>query len=418
MAETPCVESQLRALVEQAPGPMALFDRDMNLLAVSGPWHAGHAGAQMDGAGLPADTPDTWRDAFQHGLQGETVHGPAHRSLDADSGATRWTMQPWRDETGVVAGVVVMLSQGGHEPDLGADSLAAARERLRIQALVFRNAQEGIVITDERCEVIDANPAFERITEYPLAEIRGRHMRFIKSGRHDRHFYRSMWETLLATGRWQGEIWNRRKSGDLYVAWLSISAVRDESGRVTNFVGTSIDLTRGGFARGELEQRAYQDPLTGTPNRVFMMSRLKHAIDRAVRHRQQGAVLFLDLDGFRAVNEAYGHPVGDELLRQVADRLRGRLREIDTVARLAGDEFVVILEDVSGARSAATVAQALLEELVPPFPLVPATLTEIGASIGIALFPSDGDEPALLVQRADEALYLAKQGGRGTFRFF
>jgi len=462
MAAGQSVEAKFRALVEGASIPMALFDRDLNVLAASGEWIAEHTGLRTTpfesghDAAMPA-TLDAWRDAFRRGLAGETVHSGHGRHAPAAgaAAASRWSVQPWHDEDGAVAGILVMVdtwprpapgagrfaprgkdATPGPRREPASDPLAdavllggpcapaeeaalkRARDRLRIQALVFHNAQEGIVVTNERCEIVEANPAFERITEYGLDEIRGRHMRFIQSGRHDKRFYQYMWDAILSTGGWQGEIWNRRKSGEIYLEWISISAVHDDAGRIVNFIGTSVDLSRINHAKSELERLAHHDALTGVPNRLFMMSRLKHAIERALRNKTHGAVLFVDLDGFKIVNDTHGHPVGDELLKRVAARLKSRLRDVDTVARLGGDEFVVILEEVSGARNAAAVAQAIIDHLGVPFEVAAEGETSIGASVGIALFPGDGVDPALIVQRADEALYLAKNAGRGTFRFF
>lgn len=294
----------------------------------------------------------------------------------------------------------------------------ALEERLRQQAMVFQVAQEGIVITDREGCITDANRAFERITEYPLDEVRGRNMRFIKSGKHDRAFYEQLWGALLATGDWRGEIWNRRKSGEIFIAWISITSMREASGAVTGYVGILIDLARMQHAQSELERLAHHDALTSLPNRTLLLLRLEQAIGRANRHHGTGAVLFLDLDGFKQVNDRLGHRAGDELLMAVAARLRVRLRIIDTLARLGGDEFVVILEDITGAPAASSVAEDLIQQLAQPFPLSGGRVVRIGGSVGIALFPSAGGDALQLLEQADHALYAAKQAGRGTHRFF
>jgi diguanylate cyclase (GGDEF)-like protein/PAS domain S-box-containing protein len=293
-----------------------------------------------------------------------------------------------------------------------------SEERLRQQAMVFNITQEGVVITDPQCRVIDVNPAFERITEYSRDEIRGEHIRFIQSGRHDRSFYMNMWQSLLGVGSWQGEIWNRRKGGDIYLDWIGISAVRDEAGNIVNYVGTSIDISRMKHAQSEIERLAYHDGLTDLPNRLLLISRLQQAIERGTRYRSMGAVLFIDLDHFKPINDKFGHMAGDELLRQVANRLTGRLRGTDIVARLGGDEFVIVLEQITCPDAAAMVAREVIGQLQTPFALSCGTEVQIGASVGIALFPQDGVTPTQLIGRADQALYVGKRGGRGICRFF
>lgn len=290
-------------------------------------------------------------------------------------------------------------------------------ERLRQQAMVFNSAEEGIVITDSKSCVIDANPAFERFTEYTLDEMRGKNLRFLQSGRHDRSFYLTMWNSILQNGSWQGEIWNRRKSGDIYLEWVSITAVPNSMGSA-NYVGISIDLSRMRHAQSELERMAHHDGLTNLPNRLLLLSRLEHAVERVKRHGGSGAVLFIDLDHFKPVNDTLGHKAGDELLQGVASRIKSRLREFDTLARLGGDEFVIVLEEIPEAGAAAAVALEVIRQLQMPFALTCGNVVNIGCSIGIAIFPQDGDVAAQLIERADQALYDAKGTGRGVYRFF
>ena len=291
-------------------------------------------------------------------------------------------------------------------------------ERLRQQAIIFNSTEEGIVITDAQGHLIEANPAFERNTEYSVDEVRGKNMSLLQSGRQDSTFYQNMWSELTTNGRWQGEIWNRRKSGDVYIEWISISAVRNEDDEVVNYIGTSIDLSRMNHAQSELERLAHHDALTNIPNRLLLVSRLEHAIDRVKRHGGMGAVLFLDLDRFKQVNDTLGHAAGDELLKEVARRIKSRLRDMDTLARLGGDEFVILLEEIANAENAAKVALDLITQLGNPFSITNASDVQIGASIGIALFPMDGTHAATLITHADEALYVAKANGRSKYRFF
>lgn len=290
-------------------------------------------------------------------------------------------------------------------------------ERLRQQAMVFNSTEEGVVIADVKGDVVDANPAFQRITEYSLDELRGRNMRLLQSGRHDRGFYLNMWKTLTETGNWQGEIWNRRKSGDIYLEWISISAVHDDDGDIVNYVGTSIDISRMNHAQSELERLAHHDGLTNLPNRLLVVSTLDHAIEGAKRHSGMGAVLFIDLDGFKRVNDTFGHKAGDELLIAVGKRIKARLREFDTVGRLGGDEFVIVLDEIANCDAAAKVAEDVIRQLCRPFSLPVGVEAAIGASVGIAIFPQDGTRSAQLIEQADRALYDAKAGGRGGYRF-
>lgn len=290
-------------------------------------------------------------------------------------------------------------------------------EHLQQQAMVFQSTEEGIVITDTGGHVVNANPAFERISEYPLAEILGKNMRFMHSGRQDKTFYQAMWTALQKGGHWHGEIWNRRKGGEIYLEWISISAIRNKAGEVVNYVGTSIDINRMKHAQSELERLAHHDGLTALPNRQAMLLRLNNALSRCKRHGGQGAVLFFDLDRFKAVNDAHGHKVGDELLIAVARRVRAKLRETDLLARLGGDEFVVVLEDISTNEDTARIASNILQALHEPFPLPSGIEARIGGSIGIAHFPAQGIAPEHLLELADSALYEAKRDGRGKAKY-
>ena len=292
-----------------------------------------------------------------------------------------------------------------------------AEQRLRQHALLFETSQQGVVITDPAGLVVDANAAFERITEYPLDEILGRNLRLLQSGRHDQAFYQAMWTSVTAAGGWEGEIWNRRKGGEVYLEWISIRAVTDSHGETSAYIGTHIDISRMQHVRSELERLAHHDALTGLPNRLQLLSRLRHALER-VKRGGSGAALFLDLDRFKAVNDTLGHRAGDDLLLAVAKRLSGRLRGIDTLARLGGDEFVVVLEDVTARAQVEGVADELIRQLALPFELPGWGRVSIGGSVGIALFPQDGADSATVLERADQALYAAKRAGKGVSRFF
>ncbi len=290
---------------------------------------------------------------------------------------------------------------------------------LRQAATVFMSTHEGVVITDTESRITAINPAFTAITGYEESDIRGLPMSVLKSCRHDPDFYRSIWEAVQSSGFWQGEIWNRRKCGEVYPQWSTISAVRDDAGRIINYVGVFTDITQVKQSEFLLEHQAHHDALTDLPNRLLLLSRLEHAVTHGRRSNHAGAVLFLDLDRFKTVNDSLGHPAGDELLILAVQRLRGALRAADTLARLGGDEFVVILEDIHHPEDAARVARNLIAAMSDkPFLLAGGHEVFIGASIGISLFPADGENADSLIQHADAALYEAKANGKKTYRFY
>jgi diguanylate cyclase (GGDEF)-like protein/PAS domain S-box-containing protein len=292
-----------------------------------------------------------------------------------------------------------------------------AEARLRQAAKVFESTTEGVVITDLGGKVLAVNHAFGEITGYGAEEALGQNPRMLKSGRHDSAFYQAMWASILKTGSWQGEIWNRRKNGETYPEWLTINTVLDEQRQAVNYVGVFTDISQLKRSEAQLEHMAHHDPLTDLPNRLLLIARLDHAMQRAQRDGTAVAVLFVDLDRFKTVNDSLGHPVGDRLLQEVARVLAHCVRAEDTVARLGGDEFVVMLEGLSDTDFASGVAQKILAALAKPIELDGQTLY-IGASIGISLYPSDGDDPATLLKNADAAMYRSKDDGRNVFRYY
>ena len=288
---------------------------------------------------------------------------------------------------------------------------------LRIAAIAFE-AQEAMVITDTAGVIMRINKAFTESTGYTEQEALGQKISMLKSGRHDTAFYTAMWESILSIGVWQGEIWDRRKNGEIYPKWLSITAVRGSNNIVTHYVGTHADITERKAAEEQIKLLAFYDPLTQLPNRRLLQERLKHGINVERRDGKQLALLMLDLDRFKAVNDSLGHLAGDDLLQQVAERITTRIRDVDMVARLGGDEFVVLLEDLAQPEDAARVAKEIITDLTKPFCLSRDDNVLIGASIGISLYPQHGDSPELLMDHADAALYQAKDAGRGGFAYF
>lgn len=292
--------------------------------------------------------------------------------------------------------------------------------QLRIAAIAFES-EEGLFITDPGGTILRVNPAFSRITLYLPEEIVGQKSSLLQSGRHDAAFYDAMHASLEQTGAWKGEIWNRRKNGEIYPVWLSISAVRDEQHRLTHYVAKLADITQRKADQSQRQYLAFYDSLTGLPNRRFLCDRLNLTLARIRRSRRSGALLLVDLDHFKVFNDVNGDDQGDLLLKQVAERLNDGVREVDTVARLEGDQFVLILQDLSSipgeARNRAeTVGEKLLTTLRQPYHFSQSTF-DIRASLGVALFNESDDLVDALLNRATLARDLAKESGRNTLRF-
>lgn len=307
--------------------------------------------------------------------------------------------------------------------EIAAEALGAAigreqtDQRLRQAATVFDNTSEGVIITDGAANIVAVNPAFTEITGYSEAEVLGRNPRFLQSRRHDRAFFATLWEALRSTGHWQGEIWNRRKNGEVYPEWLTISRVDGAAGGIGHYVAVFTDITALKRSQQRLEQMAHHDYLTGLPNRFLFNAHLEQALQRAHRRKSHVALLFLDLDRFKTINDTLGHPVGDELLQTVANRLKTCVRKQDVVARLGGDEFTVVMEDLSYPRDAALVAHKILHALAQPMTLGGHELF-ITTSIGISIYPRDSDKAGDLVRNADTAMYRAKEQGRNKYEFY
>ncbi|MFC0252486.1 EAL domain-containing protein [Massilia consociata] len=295
-----------------------------------------------------------------------------------------------------------------------------AEEKLRLSATVLEHIADGVMVLDVYGRIVATNPAFTQITGYTEREALGGHSSLTRSTspmRHDDAFYQQLWSDLAETGFWRGEIWDTRKNGEVYLEWLTVSAVRDDLDTVTHYVCVFSDITEVKASQDKLDHLAHHDALTGLPNRLLFHDRLQHAMVRAARAGEQLAVLFIDLDRFKNVNDTLGHHVGDELLKQAAGALAKCLREGDTLARLGGDEFIVLLEDVGGAFGAGHVAEKLMTLFEQPFTVSGHELF-VTASVGIALFPQDGADLNMLVRNADVAMYQAKARGRNGYRFY
>ncbi|WP_300084309.1 EAL domain-containing protein [Rhodoferax sp.] len=294
----------------------------------------------------------------------------------------------------------------------------AADQALQLAASVFTHAREGIMITAPDGRIVNVNTAFSRITGYSRDEVLGRNPHLLSSGRHDQAYFEAMWKGLLEKDHWYGEIWNRRKSGELFVEMQTISAVRDAQGQIGHFVALFSDITALKAHEQQLEHMAHFDALTGLPNRVLLADRLHQAMHNAQRRGLQLAVVYLDLDGFKLINDTHGHEVGDQLLMTLAERMKQVLREGDTLARLGGDEFVAVVVDLPQREACAPLLQRLLDAAHTPVAL-PEGQVQVSASLGVTYFPQTEEIDADQLQRqADQAMYQAKLAGKNRYHAF
>ncbi|MBW7902164.1 MAG: EAL domain-containing protein [Rhodocyclaceae bacterium] len=292
-----------------------------------------------------------------------------------------------------------------------------AEENTRIMATVFSNSNEAILITDADNRIIAVNDAFTRLTGYAAEEVAGENPRILSAGNTPPPAYRQMWQALAARGSWQGELWDRRKSGEIFPKWLSISVVRDAAGTVVNYIGSFVDISERKASEERVRHLAHHDALTDLPNRFSLQERLGQAMGFARRSQKTLALMLIDLDNFKVINDTLGHQTGDKLLVQVAQRLTQSVRGSDIVARLGGDEFVVVLPDVDTPADAAHVAEKILKAVAQPYPIDGHSL-RTSPSIGICLYPDDAQESDDLMKKADVAMYHAKAQGRGNYQFF
>ena len=292
-----------------------------------------------------------------------------------------------------------------------------ATEQLRLFARIFDTINEGVVVTDSANNIVSVNPAFSAITGYSASETIGKNPRMLHSGLMDKVFYDKMWQSIKKTGRWQGEITDRRKNGESYVEWLSISTMKDERGEFSHHIAVVSDISERKAAEEHMVYIAQHDFLTDLPNRMMLHDRLTQAIAHAGREQRKVAVMFLDLDRFKAINDILGHLVGDKLLKIVADRISSVARTSDTVSRLGGDEFAIMLPYIDNMDDIATIAVKLLTSIAGPC-VIDGNEIEVTTSIGISVFPEDGSDSESLIAHADAAMYQAKGNGRNNYQFF
>ncbi|PLX60096.1 putative bifunctional diguanylate cyclase/phosphodiesterase [Sedimenticola selenatireducens] len=335
-------------------------------------------------------------------LEANDAHNPDEKPIEVK-------LKLVRDASGIETGMLISLHDLSH--------FRQVEERLRLAASVFENTDEGVIITDSNGNILDVNRAFSQIQGYSREEVIGKNPRLFKSGHHDQSFYRDLWHSLTETGHWRGEMWNRRKNGELFPKWQTINSVVDGNGNLTHYVGIFSDITHIKQSQEKLDHLGHHDALTDLPNRLLLNERLDQAIKHAERHNTLLAVIFLDLDNFKHINDSLGHPVGDQLLQEVARKLLLATRQDDTVARIGGDEFVLLLEDIGKPENAGIAAQKLAAVFAEPFQLEQQAI-RITASLGICICPQDGNDSATLLRNADSAMYRAKEEGRNTYQFY
>jgi diguanylate cyclase (GGDEF)-like protein/PAS domain S-box-containing protein len=355
----------------------------------------------------------------------------SYKALAFDAGLEACWSQPILSSEGKVLGTFAIYH---HQPRLPTPAdirlietearLAALaieknkdRTRLELAASVFTHAREGIIITDALANIVDVNETFSLITGYSRAEVLGKNPRLLQSGGHPPEFYTQVWSDLKNKGFWAGEVWNKRKNGDIFAELQTISSVTDSTGKTINYVSLFTDITPLKEHQQQLEYIAHYDALTRLPNRVLLGDRLKQAIARSHRLNSSLAVFYIDLDGFKSINDNHGHDVGDQLLVTVAARWNESLREGDTLARIGGDEFIVILVDLEDIHDYEFILQRLLTSAADPITVNQQSL-RVSASIGVTIYPQDGSDADQLMRHADQAMYLAKQAGKNCFHLF
>ncbi len=290
-------------------------------------------------------------------------------------------------------------------------------EELLLSSMVLQNSSEGMLVTDENNQIIFVNPAFTNITGYSFEEVKGKKPQMFKSGRHDQIFYRAMWQEIVSTGKWQGEIWDKRKNGEIHAKWLTINTIRNNDGSIHRYVALFSDITEKKKSEELIWRQANFDTLTGLPNRDMFRDRLEQEVKKSVRADLPLALLLVDLDQFKEVNDTLGHAVGDMLLKDAARRISSCVRESDTVARLGGDEFTIVISEITDNSHVEDVAQKIIGKLAEPFHLG-SDVVYISASIGITIYPDDAPNIDVLMKNADQAMYVAKNKGRNRFGYF
>jgi len=402
-------EQRLRLIADNLPIVIAYIDRDEHYTfknrRFAEIFGSGDNLQQVLSPKLYAETSPHLERAFA----GETIYFERHAERNGQGCCDAITYVPDRDENGKVIGLFVMAEditeRKRHE------------ESSKLATLMYENASEGMMVTDAEGRILSVNPAFSQISGYSAEEVVGHLAYELTSSHQDIKFYSRMRQTITHTGYWEGEIWHQHKNGDHYLVSLRFNTVFDDKGNALRHVALFTDITKKKATEEAIWKQANFDTLCGLPNRRMFNDRLRLEIKKAARDKLPMALIFIDLDGFKAVNDHLGHDFGDILLKQVAERLLQSVRNTDTVARLGGDEFTVILSELKEPGDVVRIVQEILHSLARPFQLK-HEVANISGSIGISLFPEDGDEAEQLIKNADQAMYLAKQQGRNRFNYF
>jgi len=408
-------ERLLDLFIENTPAAIAMYDKDMRYIAVSRRFLEDYRVEDKDVIGrnhydIFPDIPERWKEFHRRALAGETIRMEEDSFVRTDGSVdwTRWEIRPWY--SGGEVGGIILFSEVITERK-------RAEEALKLAALVFQDSSEAMMVTDDDGVIVSVNPAFERITGFDAEEAVGKKGTHLLDGTYNEDFYKQLDETILRNGGWQGELWCQRKNGEAFAAVFSINASFNPDGFVDKRVILFSDVT----ARKESDERIWMqanyDALTGLPNRNLFREHLKRDIRNSRRSGVPTALMFLDLDGFKDVNDTLGHDMGDLLLKEAAQRLRNCVRDVDTVARLGGDEFTVILADMQDENNADRVARHILVRMAEPFRLGGET-AYVSASIGITFYPDDAVELEDLLKNADQAMYAAKMSGKNLYRYF
>ena len=411
-------ESHFRNLYDQAPLPYQSLDAEGNILSVNQAWltmlgydHAeevnGHNITEMLTGDSKLLLPERFANFKQYGEacanEFDMLTKSGNRLTVSVDGKVRF------DDHGDFVQTHCILTD--------ITSRRETEAQLRQSAAVFENTIEGVIITDRTGNIVDVNHAFVDITGYSREEVLGKNPRLLKSERQDETFYRKMWKTIIKDGKWQGEVWNRHKDGSVFPEWLNISSVYDDEGIVSNYVAVFSDITSIKQSQDKLNYLAHHDMLTGLPNRLLFNARMDQALKHARRNTLKLAVIFIDLDRFKNINDSMGHATGDDLLIQVAIRLKDSVRDEDTVARYSGDEFIVFLENIENYSNTLVAVEKLMQVFRQPF-LLNQQEIHVTSSLGISIYPDDGGDSVELLLNADAAMYRAKDNGRNSYLFY
>jgi len=414
-AEVAAREAKLSALIGSLPDLLLVIDKDGCITELNSPdgrflqHPPEHYLGRPFRESLPPDVVQTFDDGLARIAQ-DRRRREIEYALDLPSGRRQFSASiNALEDAGGLTGFIASVRD--------VTERKMVEERMSEAMVVFEASSQGIMTADASGVIQSVNPAFCQITGFSPDDVIGGKPSLFKSGRHDHAFYEALWTTLRKTGKWEGEIWNRRKNGDIYVQWLTISTVRDSAGKLLKYVSLFSDITRRKEREEVIWRQANFDALTGLANRNLLYDRLERALAHSRRSGKKAGLIFLDLDGFKWINDSLGHDVGDEMLLEVARRLQRSVREPDTVGRLGGDEFTVIVDDLADAEDLRLIAEKVRNVLLEPFTLA-GTARHISGSMGITVFPDDGNDVQVLLRNADIAMYQSKQLGKNRYQFY